>query len=109
MATPHPASDPLVCVLCISFAELTHEFLQILEKTPNRLKRIRNWRVRISSIGLLSAALAQSPVCPASELCVFSNINSAQGRDPSILGVNKTSFLFSLVLNKLGDNLAFFS
>ncbi|KFV14830.1 Cyclin-T1, partial [Tauraco erythrolophus] len=24
--------------------ELTHEFLQILEKTPNRLKRIRNWR-----------------------------------------------------------------
>ncbi|XP_076008569.1 cyclin-T2-like [Genypterus blacodes] len=25
--------------------ELTHEFLQILEKTPSRLKRIRNWRV----------------------------------------------------------------
>ncbi|KAM8975645.1 cyclin-T1 isoform 2-T2 [Pelodytes ibericus] len=25
--------------------ELTHEFLQILEKTPNRLKRIRNWRI----------------------------------------------------------------
>ncbi|NXP15346.1 CCNT1 protein, partial [Thinocorus orbignyianus] len=24
--------------------ELTHEFLQILEKTPNRLKRIRNWQ-----------------------------------------------------------------
>ncbi|XP_055521605.1 cyclin-T1-like, partial [Leucoraja erinacea] len=24
--------------------ELTHEFLQILEKTPNRLKRIKNWR-----------------------------------------------------------------
>ncbi|KAG9269058.1 cyclin-T1 isoform X2 [Astyanax mexicanus] len=24
--------------------ELTHEFLQILEKTPNRLKRIRNWK-----------------------------------------------------------------
>ncbi|XP_078064093.1 uncharacterized protein LOC144490159 [Mustelus asterias] len=23
---------------------LTHEFLQILEKTPNRLKRIKNWR-----------------------------------------------------------------
>lgn len=27
------------------FSELTHEFLQILEKTPSRLKRIRNWRV----------------------------------------------------------------
>lgn len=26
--------------------ELTHEFLQILEKTPSRLKRIRNWKVR---------------------------------------------------------------
>uniref|UniRef100_A0A3Q4MS17 Cyclin T2b n=1 Tax=Neolamprologus brichardi TaxID=32507 RepID=A0A3Q4MS17_NEOBR len=25
--------------------ELTHEFLQILEKTPSKLKRIRNWRV----------------------------------------------------------------
>ncbi|XP_066441896.1 cyclin-T1 [Eleutherodactylus coqui] len=24
--------------------ELTHEFLQILERTPNRLKRVRNWR-----------------------------------------------------------------
>uniref|UniRef100_A0A8C1TMC9 Cyclin-like domain-containing protein n=1 Tax=Cyprinus carpio TaxID=7962 RepID=A0A8C1TMC9_CYPCA len=24
--------------------DLTHEFLQILEKTPSRLKRIRNWR-----------------------------------------------------------------
>lgn len=34
--------------LCLHFlfTELTHEFLQILEKTPSRLKRIRNWRVR---------------------------------------------------------------
>lgn len=29
-----------------SISELTHEFLQILEKTPSRLKRIRNWRVK---------------------------------------------------------------
>ena len=28
-------------------SELTHEFLQILEKTPSRLKRIRNWKVQI--------------------------------------------------------------
>lgn len=27
--------------------ELTNEFLQILEKTPSRLKRIRNWRVGV--------------------------------------------------------------
>lgn len=38
-------SDPPAWV-CVSSAELTHEFLQILEKTPSRLKRIRNWRVR---------------------------------------------------------------
>ncbi|NXS13517.1 CCNT1 protein, partial [Neodrepanis coruscans] len=36
-------SDPSAWV-CVSSAELTHEFLQILEKTPSRLKRIRNWR-----------------------------------------------------------------
>lgn len=29
----------------ILLPELTHEFLQILEKTPSRLKRIRNWKV----------------------------------------------------------------
>ncbi|XP_039613243.1 cyclin-T2a isoform X1 [Polypterus senegalus] len=34
--------DPSVTLELLD--ELTHEFLQILEKTPNRLKRIRNWR-----------------------------------------------------------------
>ncbi|XP_004599418.1 cyclin-T1 [Ochotona princeps] len=29
--------------------ELTHEFLQILEKTPSRLKRIRNWRACLAA------------------------------------------------------------
>lgn len=37
--------------VCVSSAELTHEFLQILEKTPSRLKRIRNWRVRTLDMG----------------------------------------------------------
>ncbi|XP_028846675.1 cyclin-T2-like [Denticeps clupeoides] len=32
------------CVTLELLDELTHEFLQILEKTPSRLKRIRNWR-----------------------------------------------------------------
>ncbi|PNI85712.1 CCNT2 isoform 10, partial [Pan troglodytes] len=36
--------DPTVTLELLD--ELTHEFLQILEKTPNRLKKIRNWRVR---------------------------------------------------------------
>jgi hypothetical protein len=39
--------------LDVSFVELTHEFLQILEKTPSRLKRIRNWRVRLSADKLI--------------------------------------------------------
>ncbi|XP_051865340.1 cyclin-T1-like isoform X2 [Pristis pectinata] len=34
--------DPTVTLELLD--ELTHEFLQILEKTPNRLKRIKNWR-----------------------------------------------------------------
>lgn len=40
--------NPLKLMPLLS-AELTHEFLQILEKTPSRLKRIRNWRVSPSS------------------------------------------------------------
>lgn len=51
-AAPRIRAAPLVPLTspslpCVSSAELTHEFLQILEKTPNRLKRIRNWRVRL--------------------------------------------------------------
>ncbi|KAG7467321.1 hypothetical protein MATL_G00152130 [Megalops atlanticus] len=34
--------DPSVTLELLD--EVTHEFLQILEKTPSRLKRIRNWR-----------------------------------------------------------------
>uniref|UniRef100_A0A3Q0RC98 Cyclin-T1 n=1 Tax=Amphilophus citrinellus TaxID=61819 RepID=A0A3Q0RC98_AMPCI len=33
--------DPTVT---LELLDLTHEFLQILEKTPSRLKRIRNWK-----------------------------------------------------------------
>lgn len=36
--------DPTVTLELLD--ELTHEFLQILEKTPSRLKKIRYWRVR---------------------------------------------------------------
>ncbi|KAM9855391.1 cyclin-T1 [Aulostomus maculatus] len=38
--------DPTVTLELLD--ELTHEFLQILEKTPSRLKRIRNWKVRLA-------------------------------------------------------------
>ncbi|XP_075685317.1 cyclin-T2 isoform X2 [Rhinoderma darwinii] len=46
--------------------ELTHEFLQILEKTPSRLKKIRNWRAtqaaarKPKSDGQLDSALLNS-------------------------------------------------
>uniref|UniRef100_A0A8C0XJ05 Cyclin-like domain-containing protein n=1 Tax=Castor canadensis TaxID=51338 RepID=A0A8C0XJ05_CASCN len=38
----HPHTYVVKCTQLVR--ELTHEFLQILEKTPNRFKRIRNWR-----------------------------------------------------------------
>uniref|UniRef100_F7AQL5 Cyclin T1 n=1 Tax=Macaca mulatta TaxID=9544 RepID=F7AQL5_MACMU len=38
----HPHTHVVKCTQLVR--ELTHEFLQILEKTPNRLKRIWNWR-----------------------------------------------------------------
>ncbi|XP_049628959.1 cyclin-T2 isoform X2 [Suncus etruscus] len=53
--------------------ELTHEFLQILEKTPNRLKKIRNWRAdqttkkpkvdgQVSEKPLLGSSLVQNSI-----------------------------------------------
>ncbi|XP_053554206.1 cyclin-T2 isoform X2 [Bombina bombina] len=52
--------------------ELTHEFLQILEKTPSRLKRIRNWRANQAARkpksdgqldnSLLSSSLVQNSI-----------------------------------------------
>ncbi|KAG8546090.1 hypothetical protein GDO81_019777 [Engystomops pustulosus] len=54
--------------------ELTHEFLQILEKTPSRLKRIRNWRAtqaaarKPKSDGQLDSALLNSSLAANSIL-----------------------------------------
>uniref|UniRef100_H3CQ39 Cyclin T2a n=1 Tax=Tetraodon nigroviridis TaxID=99883 RepID=H3CQ39_TETNG len=45
--------------------ELTHEFLQILEKTPSRLKRIRNWRA------------TQAAKKPKTESCQLSESSAA--------------------------------
>ena len=48
----HDELQRISCLMSIflCFVELTHEFLQILEKTPSRLKRIRNWRVGYVSV-----------------------------------------------------------
>ncbi|XP_056389202.1 cyclin-T2 isoform X4 [Hyla sarda] len=54
--------------------ELTHEFLQILEKTPSRLKKIRNWRASQAAArkpkgdGQLDSALLNSSLGPNSIL-----------------------------------------
>ncbi|XP_056909447.1 cyclin-T2a isoform X2 [Takifugu flavidus] len=63
--------------------ELTHEFLQILEKTPSRLKRIRNWR---------ATQAAKKPKSESSQLTENSvagtSINQDQG-DASNPGFSK--------------------
>ncbi|XP_011825681.1 PREDICTED: cyclin-T2 isoform X4 [Mandrillus leucophaeus] len=60
--------DPTVTLELLD--ELTHEFLQILEKTPNRLKKIRNWRAarkpkvdgQVSETPLLGSSLVQNSI-----------------------------------------------
>ncbi|XP_021092567.1 cyclin-T2 isoform X4 [Heterocephalus glaber] len=63
--------DPTVTLELLD--ELTHEFLQILEKTPSRLKRIRNWRAdqpvkkpkvdgQVTKAPLLGSSLVQNSI-----------------------------------------------
>ncbi|KAL8183237.1 UNVERIFIED_CONTAM: hypothetical protein K2H54_027260 [Gekko kuhli] len=67
----HPHTDVVKCTQLVR--ELTHEFLQILEKTPSRLKRIRNWRAnqaarkpkgdgQASENSLLGSSLVQNSI-----------------------------------------------
>nr|XP_054492700.1 cyclin-T2 [Agelaius phoeniceus] len=67
----HPHTDVVKCTQLVR--ELTHEFLQILEKTPSRLKRIRNWRAnqaakkpkgdgQVSENSLLGSSLVQNSI-----------------------------------------------
>ncbi|KAM9039617.1 cyclin-T2 isoform X2 [Sarcophilus harrisii] len=74
--------DPSVTLELLD--ELTHEFLQILEKTPNRLKRIRNWRAnqaakkpkgdgQVSETALLGSSLVQNSILVDSVTGVTTN------------------------------------
>ncbi|XP_077392977.1 cyclin-T2-like isoform X2 [Festucalex cinctus] len=68
--------------------ELTHEFLQILEKTPSRLKRIRNWR---------ATQAAKKPKSENSQLTDASVAGPSMLQDHSLLedslvGVPRSSF-----------------
>ncbi|XP_026231713.1 cyclin-T2a isoform X2 [Anabas testudineus] len=67
--------------------ELTHEFLQILEKTPSRLKRIRNWR---------ATQAAKKPKTDATQLTdsSFAGPSMLQG-DGSLPGVSSSNPSFS--------------
>ncbi|KAK2109019.1 Cyclin-T2 [Saguinus oedipus] len=68
----HPHTDVVKCTQLVR--ELTHEFLQILEKTPSRLKKIRNWRAcqaaakkpkvdgQVSETPLLGSSLVQNSI-----------------------------------------------
>ncbi|XP_019945564.2 cyclin-T2a isoform X1 [Paralichthys olivaceus] len=67
--------------------ELTHEFLQILEKTPSRLKRIRNWRA------------TQAAKKPKSE--------SAQLMDGTFVGPSMLQDQSDATLAGLSSNLSF--
>uniref|UniRef100_UPI0037E928A7 cyclin-T2a isoform X2 n=1 Tax=Semicossyphus pulcher TaxID=241346 RepID=UPI0037E928A7 len=63
--------------------ELTHEFLQILEKTPSRLKRIRNWR---------ATQAAKKPKTEGSQLADNSFTGLQDQGDVSLPGVSNPSF-----------------
>ncbi|KAF4086736.1 hypothetical protein AMELA_G00087770 [Ameiurus melas] len=66
--------------------ELTHEFLQILEKTPSKLKRIRNWRAT-------QAAKKPKTDGPTSESSSFPD--STLGQDHSMVDAVSANATFS--------------
>nr|XP_046259382.1 cyclin-T2a isoform X2 [Scatophagus argus] len=69
--------------------ELTHEFLQILEKTPSRLKRIRNWR---------ATQAAKKPKTESSQVAdnSFAGPSILQGQSDSALpGLSTSNTSFS--------------
>ncbi|XP_021239512.1 cyclin-T1, partial [Numida meleagris] len=69
--------------------ELTHEFLQILEKTPNRLKRIRNWRA--SQAARKSKADEHGEDEGLSEQTILNMISRNNSSDMNIAGLMSMS------------------
>ncbi|NXP48665.1 CCNT1 protein, partial [Heliornis fulica] len=69
--------------------ELTHEFLQILEKTPNRLKRIRNWRA--SQAATKSKADDHREDESLSEQTILNMISRNNSSDMNIAGLMSMS------------------
>ncbi|XP_028248816.1 cyclin-T2a isoform X2 [Parambassis ranga] len=83
--------------------ELTHEFLQILEKTPSRLKRIRNWRVGyIDEINLRASYIqatqaAKKPKMDNTQLSdtSFAGPSMSQDQDGLLPGIPSSNSSFS--------------
>ncbi|CAJ1084429.1 cyclin-T1 isoform X2 [Xyrichtys novacula] len=100
--------DPTVTLELLD--ELTHEFLQILEKTPSRLKRIRNWKAggqtpkakpkvqeegdgRDTMMNMISMASSESTVAGLMSLSAppsSSSSSSAGEKDRSTSGSTQT-------------------
>ncbi|CAF92424.1 unnamed protein product, partial [Tetraodon nigroviridis] len=97
--------DPTVTLELLD--ELTHEFLQILEKTPSRLKRIRNWKAggqtpkakpklqedgdqRDTMMSMISMASSESTVAGLMSLSVPSSASLLGDKDQSASGSAQT-------------------
>ncbi|KAF7660481.1 hypothetical protein LDENG_00281570 [Lucifuga dentata] len=79
--------------------ELTHEFLQILEKTPSRLKRIRNWRAtQAAKKPKTESAQATDNSFPGPSMlqdCCLAE-SSLSGVSPSNLTFSKAGAIFTV-------------
>ncbi|XP_056145288.1 cyclin-T2a [Lampris incognitus] len=76
--------------------ELTHEFLQILEKTPSRLKRIRNWR---------ATQAAKKPKSDGSQSADGSFVGPSMLQDHSMGGPSTSSSTLSVPMpSSSGEN-----
>ncbi|KAG8432238.1 hypothetical protein GDO86_016758 [Hymenochirus boettgeri] len=84
--------------------ELTHEFLQILEKTPSRLKRIRNWRATQAAArkpksdgqldnSLLGSSLVQNSILvdPVAGMAASASFPKASTSFPAPVALNSGS------------------
>uniref|UniRef100_A0A3P9MJT0 Cyclin T2b n=1 Tax=Oryzias latipes TaxID=8090 RepID=A0A3P9MJT0_ORYLA len=82
--------------------ELTHEFLQILERTPSKLKRIRNWRAIQAAKKPKTDGAAVEPTYQGASLEGLPGSNSffSSSSDPGAMaGLNGISAPYSLYQN----------
>ncbi|XP_040459154.1 cyclin-T2 isoform X1 [Falco naumanni] len=107
--------DPSVTLELLD--ELTHEFLQILEKTPSRLKRIRNWQAnqaakkpkgegQVSENSLLGSSLVQNSILVDTVTGVAANTSFQKPSTSFPAPVPLTSGSISVADSHAPENLA---